>query len=84
VGDPGVALSPESVVVPSLPNANALPAQPPLVDWAGRSAFGFGHARRDLAAGDLGGADAEGGPDVDRVDLFFGRPEADALREDVG
>jgi hypothetical protein len=30
------------------------------------------------------GADAEGGPDVDRVDLFFGRPEADALREDLG
>jgi hypothetical protein len=55
----------------------------PLADWTGRSALGFGHARRDLAAGDLGGADAEGGPDVDRVDLFFGRPEADALREDL-
>jgi hypothetical protein len=24
-----------------------------------------------------------GGPDVDSVDLFFGRPEADALREDL-
>jgi hypothetical protein len=33
--------------------------------------------------GDPGGADAEVGPDVDGVDLF-GRPEADALREDVG
>jgi hypothetical protein len=55
-----------------------------LADWAGRSALGFGHARRDLAAGDLGGADAEGGPDVDRVDLFFGRPEAGALRENLG
>jgi hypothetical protein len=49
-----------------------------------RSALGFGHARRDLATGDPGGADAEEGPDVDGVDLFFGRPEADALREDVG
>ena len=49
-----------------------------------RSAFGFGHARRDLATGDPGGADAEEGPDVDGVDLFFGRPEADALREDLG
>jgi hypothetical protein len=37
-----------------------------------------------LAAGDLGGADAEVGPDVDRVDLFFSRPEADPLREDLG
>ena len=56
----------------------------PLADWAGRPALGFGHARRDLAAGDPGGADAEEGPDVDGVDLFFGRPEADALREDLG
>ena len=31
-----------------------------------------------------GGADAEVGPDVDSVDLFFSRPEADALREDLG
>jgi hypothetical protein len=34
--------------------------------------------------GDSGGADVEGGPDVDGVDLFFGRQEADALREDLG
>jgi hypothetical protein len=54
----------------------------PLADWTGRSALGY--ARRELAAGDLGGADAEVGPDVDGVDLFFGRPEADALREDLG
>jgi hypothetical protein len=30
------------------------------------------------------GVDADRGPDVDSVDLFFGRPEADALREDLG
>jgi hypothetical protein len=36
-----------------------------------RSAFGFGHARRDLAAGDPGGADAEEGPDLDSLDMFF-------------
>jgi hypothetical protein len=34
--------------------------------------------------GDPGGADAEGGHDVDGVDLFFSRPEADALREHLG
>jgi hypothetical protein len=54
------------------------------VDWAGRSALGFGHARRDIVAGDPGGADAEEGPEVDSVDLFFSRPEGDALRADVG
>ena len=83
-GDPGVAPSPESAVVPGLPGAEALAAPTLLTDWAGRSALGFGHARRDLAAGDMGGVDAEGGPDVDRVDLYFGPPEADALRENVG
>jgi hypothetical protein len=82
-GDPGVALSPESVVVPSLPGEVALAALIPLADWTGRSALGFGHARRDLAAENSGGADGEGGPDVDGVDLFFGRPEADALRAGV-
>ena len=60
----------------SLPQAS-------LADWVGRSAFGFGHARRDPAAGDLGGADAEVGPDVDSVDPF-GRPQGDTLRENVG
>jgi hypothetical protein len=34
--------------------------------------------------GDPGGADAEEGPDVNAVDLFFSRPAADALREDLG
>jgi hypothetical protein len=33
---------------------------------------------------DPGGADAEGGPEVDSVDLFFGHQEADALRENGG
>jgi hypothetical protein len=83
-GEPGVAPSPENVVVPSLPGADALAAIIPLADWTGRSALDFGHARRDPAAGDPGGADAEGGPDVDGVDRFFSRPEADALREDLG
>jgi hypothetical protein len=55
----------------------------PLADWAGRSALGFGHGRRHPAAGDPGGADAEEGPDLDSLDLFFSRPEGDALREDV-
>src|SRR5262249_27870985 len=58
-------------------------AQIPLADWAGRSALGFDHARRNLAAGDPGGADAKVGSDVDSVDLFFSRPEGDALREDL-
>jgi hypothetical protein len=49
----------------------------PLADWAGRSALGFGHARRDLAAGDPGGADAEEGSDVDTLDMFFSRLEDD-------
>jgi hypothetical protein len=48
-----------------------------LADWTGRPALGFGHARRDLATGDPGGADAEEGPDVDRVDLFFSGLEGD-------
>jgi hypothetical protein len=82
--NPGTAPSPESAVVPSLPGAEALAAPMPLADWTGRSALGFGHARPDLAAGDIGGADAEVGPDVDGVDLFFSRPEADALRENGG
>jgi hypothetical protein len=82
--DPGVAPSPESAVVPGLPGAEALAAPTLLTDWAGRSALGFGHAGRDTAAGDPGGADAEEGPDVDSVDLFFSRPEDDALREVVG
>jgi hypothetical protein len=76
-GDPGVAPSAESAGVPSLPGADALAALIPLADWTGRSALGFGHGRRDLAAGDPGGADAEEGPDVDRVDLFFSSLEGD-------
>jgi hypothetical protein len=51
--------------------------QTSLADWAGRSALGFGHARRDLAAGDPGGADAEEGPVADSVDLFFSGLEGD-------
>ena len=46
-------------------------------DMLRRSALGFGHGRRDTAAGDPGGADAEEGPDVDRVDLFFSSLEGD-------
>jgi hypothetical protein len=76
-----VAPSPEGVVVPNRPGADALPASLSLADWAGRSALGFGHARRDPAAGDPGGADVQEGPDLDRVDLFFSRPEDDTLRE---
>jgi hypothetical protein len=83
-GDPGVAPSPESAVVPGLPGAEALAAPTSLADWAGRSALGFGHAGRDTAAGDPGGADAEERPDVDSVDLFFSHPEDGALREVVG
>jgi hypothetical protein len=82
-GDPDVTPAPESAVVPSLPSADILPVSAPLADWAGRSALGFGHARRDTAAGDPGGADAEEGPDVNAVDLFFSRPEADPLGEDL-
>jgi hypothetical protein len=76
-GDPGVAPSAESAVVPSLPGADALAALIPLADWTGRSALGFGHARRDTAAGDPGGADAEEGSDVDTLDLFFSGLEGD-------
>jgi hypothetical protein len=54
----------------SLPQAS-------LADWSGPSAFGFGHARRDLAAGDPGGADAEEGPDLDSLDMFFSSLEGD-------
>ena len=76
-GDPGVAPSAERAVVPSLPGAEALLAPMPLADWAGRSALGFGHGRRDLAAGDPGGADAEEGLDLDSLDLFFSSLEGD-------
>jgi hypothetical protein len=78
-GEPGVVPSPQSAVVPSLAGADAVRAPIPLADWAGRSALGFGHARRDTAAGDSGGADAEEGSDVDSVDLFFSRAKGDAL-----
>jgi hypothetical protein len=46
-------------------------------DWAGPSALGFGHARRDTAAGDPGGADAEEGSARERGDLV---PEEIARR----
>ena len=48
-----------------------------LADWSGRSAFGFGHTRRDPAGGDPGGADAEEGPDLDSLDMFFSSLEGD-------
>jgi hypothetical protein len=82
-GEPGATALPARALAPGLPSANALAALIPTADWAGRSALGFGHDRRDLAAGDPGGADAEEGVAVDRVDLFFSRREADALREDL-
>jgi hypothetical protein len=53
----------------------------PPADWAGRSALGY--ARRDIAAGDPGGADAEEGSDVDSLDLFFSRVGNNAPREDM-
>jgi hypothetical protein len=62
---------------------DALPAQTLLADWIGRSALGFGHGRRDTAAGAPGGANAEEATDVDSVDLFFSRSGGDALWEDV-
>ena len=76
-GTPDVEPSPESAVVPGLPGAEALAAPTLLTDWAGRSALGFGHGRRDLTAGDPGGADAEEGPDLDSLDMFFSSLEGD-------
>jgi hypothetical protein len=77
--EPDAVPLPAGAPVPGQPGANPLASAISLGDWAGRSALGFGFARRDMAAGDPGGADAEEGPDVDSVDLFFSRPEADAL-----
>ena len=50
-GDQSFVPSSESAVVPSLPSADVLPVSAPLADWAGRSAFGFGHARPVVAHG---------------------------------
>jgi hypothetical protein len=76
-----------------LEGGGSLP-QKSLADWGTRSAFGL---RPGLSGGDGGGwnatasgssADAEepdsgSGTDPDSVDLFFSRPEGDALREEV-
>jgi hypothetical protein len=69
--DQGAAPMPGGPGVPGLPGGDALLAQNLLIDWARRSALGFGHGRPDTAAGDPGAADAEEGTDADSVDLFF-------------